>query len=91
MVSRHKVMLADWYSRVVFGVIAVALATLAGQGACSVEPIAHAQTEQCGSRNQPCYVKVPVLDQVFQKDNNVVREYDGLRVYVVNSVRTVGD
>ena len=80
-------MLADWYSRVVFGVIAVALATLAGQGACSVEPIAHAQTVQCGSRNQPCYVEIPVLNQVLHKGNNSTRNDDGLRVYVVNTGR----
>lgn len=43
MVSKHKVILVDWYSRVVFGVIALSLAMLAGQEACSVEPVARAQ------------------------------------------------
>ena len=42
MISKHKAILVDWYSRVVFGVIALSLAMLAGQGACSMEPVARA-------------------------------------------------
>ena len=85
MVSRHKVMLADWYSRVVFGVIAVALVTLAGQGACSVEPVALAQGVQCGSMDNPCYVQFP---KEFQEAENGLTTPTALRVCVVNPVRT---
>ena len=67
MVSRHKIVLDDWYSRVVFGVIAVALAVLAGQGACSVQPVVAAQARfpappPCGSQARPCYVKFSPWD-----------------------------
>ena len=62
MVSRRKVVLDDWYSRVVFVVIAVALAMLAVQGAWPVEPVVAAPAQfrslpPCGSRDLPCYVK----------------------------------
>ena len=50
--------LADWYSRVVFGVIAVSLAILAFQGAATVQPVVHAQESECGARYNPCYVEV---------------------------------
>ena len=61
MVSRRKVVLDDWYSRVVFGVIAVALAMLAVQGAWPVEPVVAAPAQfglppPCGSQLRPCYV-----------------------------------
>ena len=87
MVSRRKVVLADWYSRAVFGVIAVALAMLAIQGARVVEPVAHAQQDmQCGgSENQPCYVKFPAvfLDEISELDG--MGQSRGLRVYVTNN------
>ena len=79
MISRHKVMLADWYSRVVFGVIAVALAMLAFQGAFTVEPVAHAQSERCGSQYNPCYVEIENLESTL------------LRVEMVGLVRTRPD
>ena len=50
--------LADWYSRVVFGVIAVSLAMLALQGACTVPPVMRAKESECGARFNPCYVEV---------------------------------
>ncbi len=86
MESRHKVMLADWYSRVVFGVIAVALAMLAGQGACSMEPVARAQSVPCGSPNQPCFVRIPALEDMIQVDR--INRQARLRVHVVNRVNT---
>ena len=54
--------LADWYSRVVFGVIAVSLAILAFQGAGTVQPVVHAQDSPCGARFNPCYVTVLDVD-----------------------------
>ncbi len=54
--------LADWYSRVVFGVIAVSLAMLALQGACTVQPVVCAQGSECGARFNPCYVEVLGVD-----------------------------
>ena len=86
MVSRHKVMLVDWYSRVVFGVIALSLAMLAGQGACSVEPVARAQSELCGSPDRPCFVRVPALEEMIQVDHP--RLGPRLKVHVVNRVNT---
>jgi hypothetical protein len=50
--------LSDWYSRVVFGVIAVSLAMLALQGAGAVQPVVRAQGSECGARFNPCYVEV---------------------------------
>ena len=67
MISRHKVMLADWYSRVVFGVIAVALAMLAFQGVFTVESVAHAQSERCGSEYDPCFVEIKNLEETLLK------------------------
>ena len=58
MTTRQDGFLADWYSRVVFGVIAVSLAMLAFQGACSVQPVVRAQDSECGARFNPCYVEV---------------------------------
>ncbi len=59
MTARREGLLTDWYSRVVFGVIAVSLAMLAVQGAWTVEPVLHAQGSECGnSRFNPCYVEV---------------------------------
>ena len=58
MTTRQDGLLADWYSRVVFGVIAASLATLAVQGACTVQPAARAQGSACGDRFDPCYVEV---------------------------------
>ena len=58
MTTRQEGLLADWYSRVVFGVIATSLATLAVQGACTVQPVAQAQGSACGDRFDPCYVEV---------------------------------
>ena len=58
MTTRQAGFLTDWYSRVVFGVIAVSLAMLAFQGACAVQPVARAQGSDCGSRFNPCYVEV---------------------------------
>ena len=84
-------MLADWYSRVVFAVIAVTLATLAGQGACTVEPVARAQSVQCGSTSNPCYVRLLALERVLEDGGGVGTDRDGLRAYVVNRVRTTGD
>lgn len=86
MVSRHRVVLVDWYSRVVFGVIAFSLAMLAGQGACSVEPVARAQSEPCGSPERPCYVRIPPLEEMIQVDRNY--RQPRLRVHVVNRVKT---
>ncbi len=62
MTTRQDGFLADWYSRVVFGVIAVSLAMLALQGACSVQPVVRAQDSQCGARFNPCYVEVLDVD-----------------------------
>ena len=86
MESRQRVMLADWYSRVVFGVIAVSLAVLAGQGACSMEPVARAQSGPCGSPDQPCFVRIPVLEDMIQVYHP--SEQPRLRVHVVNRVNT---
>ncbi len=58
MTTRQDGFLADWYSRMVFGVIAVSLATLAIQGACTVQPVVRAQGSECGTRFNPCYVEV---------------------------------
>ena len=58
MTTRQDGFMADWYTRVVFGVIAVSLAMLALQGACSVQPVVRAQDSQCGARFNPCYVEV---------------------------------
>ena len=58
MTNRHDGFLADWYGRVVFGVIAVSLATLALQGARTVQPVVRAQDSACGARFDPCYVEV---------------------------------
>ena len=87
MVSRHEVMLVDWYSRVVFGVIALSLAMLAGQGACSMEPVARAQSELCGSPDRPCFVRIPALEEMIQVDD-YQRPNPRLRVHVVNRVNT---
>ena len=86
MESRQKLLLADWYSRVVFGVIAVALAMLAGQGACSMEPVARAQSVPCGSPDQPCFVRIPALEDMIQVDHPHLQPK--LRVHVVNQVKT---
>ena len=86
MVSRHKVMRADWYSRVVFGVIAAALVTLVVQGGFAVEPVEAAQVMQCGSRANPCYVQFP--ENVLLRSNTFGGS--ALKVHVVNPVRTVG-
>ena len=86
MESRRKVMLADWYSRVVFGVIAVALAMLAGQGTCSMEPVARAQSVPCGSPDQPCFVRIPALEDMIQVADPRIQPK--LRVHVVNRVNT---
>ena len=91
MESRHRITLADWYSRVVFGVIAAALAMLAGQGACSVEPVARAQSAPaqsapCGSYDQPCFVRIPTLEHVIEVDQ--IHPQPRLRVHVVNVVDT---
>ena len=58
MTTRQDGFLADWYSRMVFGVIAISLATLAIQGACTVQPVVRAQGSECGERFNPCYVEV---------------------------------
>lgn len=58
MTNGQNGFLADWYSRVVFGVIAVSLAILAYQGATTVQPVVHAQDSECGTRFNPCYVEV---------------------------------
>ncbi len=58
MTIRQDGVLADWYSRVVFGTIAVSLAMLAFQGACTVQPVVRAQGSECGARFNPCYVEV---------------------------------
>ena len=86
MESRQKMMLADWYSRVVFGVIAISLAMLAGEGACSMEPVARAQSVPCGSPAQPCFVRIPALEDMIQVDHP--RPQPRLRVHVVNRVNT---
>ena len=86
MESRQIVMLADWYSRVVFGVIAVALAMLVGQVACSMEPVARAQSVPCGSPDQPCFVRIPALEDLIQADHP--HRQPRLRVHVVNRVNT---
>lgn len=82
MTSRHSLKLAGWYNRVVFGVIAAALATLAVQGACAVEPVVHARQVPCGSSAEnPCYVVFPEeLVPLDHKGNPL-----GLRVYVTNN------
>ena len=66
MKTRQDGLLVDWYSRVVFGVIAVSLASLAFQGACTVQPVVRAQGSECGARFDPCYVEV--LDVVGTVD-----------------------
>lgn len=58
MTTRQDEFLADWYSRMVFGVIAISLAMLAFQGACTVQPVVRAQDSECGARFNPCYVEV---------------------------------
>ena len=58
MTTGQNGLLTDWYSRVVFGVIAVSLAILAFQGASTVQPVVHAQDSECGARFNPCYVEV---------------------------------
>lgn len=58
MTTRQDGFLADWYSRMVFGVIAISLAMLAFQGACTVQPVVRAQGSECGARINPCYVEV---------------------------------
>jgi hypothetical protein len=83
MTSKHKAILVDWYSRVVFGVIALSLAMLAGQGACSLEPVARAQSGPCGSPDQPCFVRVLALEDMIQV-NQLHRQQPKLRVHVVN-------
>ena len=62
MTTRQAGFLTDWYSRVVFGVIAVSLAMLALQGACAVQPVVRAQGSECGARFNPCYVEVLGVD-----------------------------
>lgn len=62
MTARQDGFLAEWYSRVVFGVIAVSLAMLALQGACTVQPVVRAQSSECGARFNPCYVEVLGVD-----------------------------
>ena len=60
---------ADWYNRIVFGVIALALAVLAGQSACTVEPVASAQF-QCGEApTTPCYVVLAPDDSLIATQN----------------------
>lgn len=66
MKTGHDRFLTDWYSRVVFGVIAISLAALAFQGAGKVQPVVHAQDSECGARFNPCYVEV--LDVVGTVD-----------------------
>ena len=68
MTGRQDGFLVDWYSRVVFGVIAVSLAMLAFQGACAVQPAMRAQGSECGARFNPCYVEV--LDVAGHVDVN---------------------
>ena len=59
MTTRQDGFLTDWYSRVVFGVIAVSLAILAFQGVATMQPVVHAQESECGTRRfNPCYVEV---------------------------------
>ena len=58
MTTRQGGFLTDWYSRVVFGIIAVSLAMLAFQGARTVQPVVRAQGSECGARFNPCYVEV---------------------------------
>ncbi len=58
MTTGQNGFLTDWYSRVVFSVIAVSLAILAFQGANTVQPVVHAQDSACGARFNPCYVEV---------------------------------
>lgn len=82
MTSRHGLKLADWYNRVVFGVIAAALATLAIQGACAVEPVVHAKQVPCGSSAEnPCYVAFPEELMMLDAKGTLW----GLRVYVSNN------
>ena len=84
MTSINKSMLSEWYNRVVFGVIAVALVTLAGQGACAVEPGMHAQQMECGSSmSNPCYVRIPALERTIQNGDGNFND-DSLRVLVIN-------
>ena len=87
MISKRKAILVDWYSRVVFGVIALSLAMLAGQGACSMEPVARAQSGPCGSPDQPCFVRILALEDMIQVDQTY-RQQPRLRVHVVNRVNT---
>ena len=56
-----------------------------------MEPIARAQSVQCGSRSNPCYVRLLALERVLEDGGGVGTDRDGLRVYVVNRVRTTGD
>ena len=82
MTSRQGLKLAGWYNRVVFGVIAIALATLAVQGACAVEPVLHAKQVPCGSSAEnPCYVVFPEELMPLDYKGNPL----GLRVYVTNN------
>ena len=82
MTSRYGLKLTDWYNRMVFGVIAAALATLAVQGACAVEPVVHAKQVPCGaSVENPCYVVFPEELMPLDYKGNPL----GLRVYVTNN------
>lgn len=72
MAARYEGLLTDWYSRVVFGVIAVSLAMLAVQGACTVEPVVHAQGSGCGDeRYNPCYVEVLGVEETVDVNEPV--------------------
>lgn len=82
MTSRHGLKQADWYNRVVLGVIAAALVSLAVQGAGAVEPVVHARQVPCGSSAEnPCYVVFPEELMPLDYKGNPL----GLRVYVTNN------
>ena len=84
MTSIHKSMLSEWYNRVVFGVIAVALVTLACQGTFTVEPTMHASQMGCGATaSNPCYVRIPALERTIQTRYGVSNDHS-LRVLVIN-------
>ena len=77
MRTQDSVTAAKWYDRVVLGVIAIALATLAWQSLLGTETVVHAQFE-CGSESNPCYVRLDPTDDLIEKDfGNRVR---GLKV-----------
>ena len=63
VVSRDQRGAVEWYNRV----IAVSLATLAGQAACGLESVARAQFT-CGAQSNPCYVTFDPNDPVIYRN-----------------------